>query len=211
MQDLVIIGAGPFGEEMLDNIRWINEEKPRWNILGFVDEERTGDIDGVKILGNLEAFLKMDKNVRYFVASLDGKERERIMRICKSAGFTAAVIVGVKVSIEENVEIGEGCYLGYKTKLCHGSRIGAGVILEYISFVGSEAEIGAYSTCRLYSSVGRTARVGKYNHFDARCTVDDGVATADNCSFKIGTVVLKSINVPGQYVGVPAKLLAAEQ
>lgn len=211
MQDLVIIGAGPFGEEMLDNIRWINEEKPRWNILGFVDEERTGDIDGVKILGNLEAFLKMDKNVRYFVASLDGKERERIMRICKSAGFTAAVIVGVKVSIEENVEIGEGCYLGYATKLWYGSRLGDGVIVEHMGVVNTDTEIGAYTTCCLFVAVGRAVKIGKYNHFDARCTVDDGVATADGCRFKLGTVVVKNIDVPGQYVGIPAKPLAAEQ
>lgn len=211
MQDLVIIGAGPFGEEMLDNIQQINEEEPRWNIVGFADEVRTGEIDGVKILGNLEDFLKMDKNIQYFVASLDGKERERIMKICKAAGFTAAVIIGAKVSIEENVEFGEGCYFGFKTKLSYGSRVGAGVILEYVSYIGAEAEIGAYTTCRLYSSAGRTARIGKYNYFDARCTVDDGVVTADDCRFKIGTVVLKNIDVPGQYVGIPAKPVDTEQ
>ena len=211
MQDLVIIGAGSFGEEMLDNICWINEEKPRWNLLGFIDETRTGDVNGVKILGKLEDFLKMDKNIQYFVASIEGKERERVMQICRAAGFSAAVIIGVKSSIEENVQIGEGCYLGYKTKLYHGTRIGEGVILEHISLVNAETEIGAYSTCRLYISAGRGTRIGKYNHFDARCIVDDGVATADNCRFKIGTVVLQNIDVPGVYVGIPAKPVEVEQ
>lgn len=211
MKDLVIIGAGSFGEDMLDNIRLINNETPTWNLLGFIDDTRTGEVDGVKILGTLKDFLKMDKNIQYFVAVLNSKVRERIMNTCKTAGFTGAVIFANRVICEENVEIGEGSYIGYKSNLLHGCKIGVGVIIEHATTVCPEAQIDDYTTCRMFANIGRKARIGKNNTFDCRCTVDDGVVTVDGCSFKIGTVVLQDAVTAGQYAGIPAKTVDAAQ
>lgn len=205
MKDLVIIGAGSFGEEMLDNIRLINDETPTWNVVGFIDDMRTGEIDGVKILGTLEDFLKMDKSIQYFVAILDCSVRERIMNICRAAGFTGAVIICKEVVREENVVIGEGSYIGYRSNLLYGCRIGPGVILEQLSTLGSETRIDGYVSCRAFLSTGRCAHIKTHSTFDARCTVDDRVVVAEGCSFKIGTVVLKSVDAAGWYAGIPAK------
>jgi UDP-3-O-[3-hydroxymyristoyl] glucosamine N-acyltransferase len=209
MKDLVIIGAGSFGEEMLDNINLINGEKPTWNVVGFTDETRVGEIDGVKILGKLDDFLKMDKSLRFFVASLDGKQRERITNICKAAGFAPATIYGVELEIDESAVIGEGAYIGHKSCIADGCTIGAGVILEYKAAIGNHTSIGDYTLCRIFMDSGKSVRIGKYNTFGLRCTVDDRVETADGCSFGVGAVLLENVEVPGKYIGVPAKLTEA--
>ena len=207
MQDLVIIGAGAFGEDLLDNIRMANEEELRWNIVGFVDEERTGEVDGVKILGKLEDFLKMDRSVQYFVADMDGKVRQKIMNRCRNAGFTAAVIMGKMAIVETNVTIGEGCYLGYKSHLMDGSCIGSGVVLEQGCSVCPGGQVDEYTTCGIFNVMGRCVHIGKHNTFAHRCTVDDNVVTADDCCFCIGSVVLEDTTTAGCYAGIPARLI----
>lgn len=209
MKDLVIIGAGYFGEDMLDNICRINMKNPTWNVLGFVDDVRTGEVDGVKILGTLEDFLKMDKSIQYFVAILDGKVREQIMNICKEAGFTGAVIIDDRVICEEKVEIGQNSFVGFNSNLLYGCKIGPGVIIERGAAVCSEAQIGAYTTFRSCGQIGRSVQIGKYNTFDRRCTVNDDVQIVDGCKFKIGSVVMRDVLVAGQYFGIPAKLVEA--
>ena len=209
MQDLVIIGAGSFGEDMLDNIRIINEEEPRWNLLGFIDDTRTGEIEGVPILGNLDAFLQMDKHIQYFVAVLDSKVRERIMNVCRKAGFTGAVILGKLVSAYEHVTVGESSYIGYRTYLMDGVTVGAGVVIEHGGVIHAEATIGDYSTLRNFPVLGKSACVGKHNYLALRCTMDDNVTTPEDCRFQSGTVMLRSPEVAGEYAGIPGKLVRA--
>ena len=38
MQDIVIVGAGGFAREVLALIEKLNEESPKWNVLGFIDD-----------------------------------------------------------------------------------------------------------------------------------------------------------------------------
>jgi acetyltransferase-like isoleucine patch superfamily enzyme len=160
-------------------------------------------------LGTLDDFLKMDKRIQYFVAIMDGRIREKIMNVCKAAGFTGAVIIGTETVFEENVVIEEGSYIGNRTNLQYGCRIGTGVILEHGITVCAEASIGAYTSMRIFSMVGMCAQVGKHNFFDYRCTIDIGVSTAEGCSFGIGTVVLENVDTAGVYAGAPAKPMVA--
>ena len=205
MQDLVLICAGEFGEEMVDNLRWINEEEPRWNLLGFIDDKKTGEVAGVPVLGTVDDFLKMDKNIQYFVAAMDGKVREKIMTRCKAAGFKGAVIFGVDAIVVGTQTFGESVYIGHRGLLLDGAVIEDGVVLEHGTTVCENAVVGAFSTLRIYTNVAVETKVGKKNTFGLRCLVDDQVTTADGCDFDAGTAVLESISKTGSYAGNPAK------
>lgn len=39
VKDLIIVGAGGHGREVLEWILDINEVKPTWNVLGFIDDD----------------------------------------------------------------------------------------------------------------------------------------------------------------------------
>ena len=207
MQDLVIICAGEFGEEMVDNIRWINEEEPRWNLLGFIDDNKTGQVAGIPVLGTVEDYLKMDKHIQYFVATLDGKVREKIMARCKAAGCTGAVIIGERTTVEENTCIGESTYVGAASTVQNGARVGEGCVMEHGNTIGADVVLGAYSTLQIFSCLCVGATVGKYSDLELRCTIDYGVKTLEGCSFATGTVMLEDTPVVGRYYGVPGKLI----
>jgi hypothetical protein len=55
MKDLVILGAGGCGRDVLWLIKSLNNLKPQWNILGFVDDNLNKDTKcDTKVIGNIE-------------------------------------------------------------------------------------------------------------------------------------------------------------
>lgn len=207
MTDLVIIGTTPLAREVARGVGRINEERgATFNLLGFTDEEKTGELMGYPILGKLEDFLKMDRKVQFFVADMDGYVRERIAKTCKEAGFTAAtVILGSLAKIDPGVEIGEGCYIGggaYKRNV----KIGEHCIIQGGGVFGRGAEVGAFTSIMTSPVVGRNAKIGRKNYFGLRCNVADGVSTTDECTFGACATVLEDAKVPGMYAGAPAVL-----
>lgn len=206
MTDLVIIGAGGFGRELFNHIKGINEIKPTWNLLGYIDEKATSTPEGFPVLGNMEDFLKMDRKIRYFIGIADMTARERIARRCKEAGFTAAVLIGPECIIAPDVEIGEGTIVAYGCALMNNVKIGPFCILQGSSCFWSGTELGAFTSVMTASYFGRNVKIGKYNYFGLRCNVNDGVSTAEQCTFGACASVLEDATVPGTYVGVPAVL-----
>ena len=207
MTDLVIIGAGGYGREMLDHVRCINEEvAPTWNFLGFVDDGAASTKEGNIMLGGLEDFLKMDRSVQYYIAIANMQVREKIANRCREAGFTAATIVDPFVIIGPGCEIGEGCYLGRNSVLKRNVKLGAFCIIQGGGVIGRGTEVGAYTSVMTNPCFGEDAKIGKYNYFGLRCNVADGVTTADLCTFGACATVTEDTTVPGTYAGVPAVL-----
>lgn len=208
MTDLVIIGAGVFGREMAQTVRrLVAEEGAQWNLLGFIDEEVSGEVEGMRVLGTLDDFLKMDKSVQFFIADKDGYVRERIAKACKAAGFTGATIIDTIGAIAAGSEIGEGCYIGYKSYIAPAVKLGAFGVYERGTIVGHDTEVGPYSTFRMYASLGGDSIIGSHTTLGLRCTLINMVNIPDNCEFAAGSCVIKNTAEPGYYEGVPAKLV----
>lgn len=210
MKDLVIIGAGALGREVAREVRrLVAQEGEDWNLLGFIDEEQTGEVEGIKVIGNLDAFLKMDTAIMFFVADMDSKVRQRIAQTCKAAGFTGATIVCGGGVISPSSEIGEGCYIGYNCYLSPAVKVGAFSILERGCTIGHDTVLGEYATFRMCASLGGDSVIGSHNSLGIRSVIINMVNTPDHCDFAAGSCVIKNTNVPGYYEGVPAKLVRA--
>lgn len=57
MKDIVIIGAGGFGREVAWLIEDINKVNNEWNIVGFVDDNKSiqgTEINGYKVVGDID-------------------------------------------------------------------------------------------------------------------------------------------------------------
>lgn len=206
MTDLVIIGAGGFGREMLGHVTLINEEiGPTWNFLGFVDDGAQNTKEGDTMLGGLEDFLKMDRSIRYFIAIANMEVREKIAKRCREAGFVAASIIPPDVTIGAGSKIGEGCYIGRFSAIMRNAKIGDFCIIQ-TGLIGRGAEVGDYTSVMTGPSFGDNAKIGKYNYFGLRCNVADGVTTADFCTFGACATIMEDVTIPGTYAGVPAVL-----
>lgn len=208
MTDLVIIGTTPLAREVARGVGRINEERgATFNLLGFTDEEKTGELMDYPILGKLEDFLKMDRKVQFFVADMDGYVRERIAKICKATGFTGATIVDVDGSLYPGCQFGEGTYMGFKTYKSAMTKVGDFCVILRGSIIGHDTTVGDYSTFGMNASLGGDSVIGNHTTLGFRCTMINLINTPDNCEFAAGSCVIKNTNQPGYYEGVPAKLV----
>lgn len=208
MTDLVIIGTGTLAREVAKGVGRINKEQGAvWNLLGFVDEEKTGELMDYPILGKLEDFLKMDRKVQFFVADMDGYVRERIAKICKAAGFTGASIVDVEGRKGVGCTCGEGSYVAYKTFLSPMVKVGDFCIVEWGAVVGHDTVVGDYSNLGKYANLGGDSVIGAHTDLGFRSTIINMMNTPDHCKFAAGSCVIKNTTQSGYYEGVPAKLV----
>lgn len=67
MKDLIIVGAGGFGRELLQWCKEINAVEPKWNIKGFIDDNQAA-LDGYEcdcgVIGTISDWAP-DENEEY--------------------------------------------------------------------------------------------------------------------------------------------------
>ena len=78
MKPIVIVGAGGFGREVHWLIKQINRKKEEWNFLGYIDDnvEVGTEINGKKVIGNLDYLLNQKENLSVAIAIGNAKVRK---------------------------------------------------------------------------------------------------------------------------------------
>ena len=124
MKDIIIVGAGRFGREVLQCIKEINDIKKRWNIKGFINDI-PDVLDHVRcdyeVIGTIKDWIPSKNEVFALgIASPEGKEK--VVQILKSKGAIFATIISPGTYISDFVTIGEGSVIT-------GNSIGPNVVL----------------------------------------------------------------------------------
>jgi len=211
MKDLVIIGAGGFGREVYTHTERINAllGKKEWNVVGLVDDnsDLKETVEGYKILGNLDYYLNMADKPYYFIAIANPHVREKIASRCKAANCPAATIIYPDAEIRETAEIGEGCFIGKETVVQNKVKIGDFCIVQRRCIFGHDTTVGPFSSIMAETMSGGETNIGSRCYFGLRATVINRINITDNCTVGACACVVKDADVPGTYVGVPAKLV----
>lgn len=206
MKDLVIIGAGGFGREVVALVRDINKAKEEWNFLGFIDDNETGQtIEGDKIIGTTDDLLNMEEKPYISIAIASAKIREKISEEFKSKGFEFATLIHPSVEIGPHVEIGEGSIICKKNQFTTNIKVGNFCILNENCATGHDTIFKDFVSVMSFGLFGGKTVIGKGCYFGLRCTIINNLEITDNCIFGAGSVVVKNVTESGTYVGVPVR------
>jgi sugar O-acyltransferase (sialic acid O-acetyltransferase NeuD family) len=193
-----IIGNGGFGREVYASL----PPEEQINTIFFVEDEY---YDGNHYLTfPMSRFNKWDYEV--IVAVGNPKDRfDIIQRLPKGTKFFTHIHPSVQILDPTSVEIGEG------------SIICAGTIIT------TNVKIGKHSHLNLHTTIGHDCVIGDYfttapgAKISGNCTIYDSVYVGTNASIKekisihssstigMNAAVIKHIEEPGTYVGIPAK------
>ncbi len=184
--DLVIVGAGGHGRELLDTIRAINAVEPTWNVLGFVDDapDHLDRLDrlGATVLGDV-AWVEHSlhawvlgigtSSVRRALAlrlTASGSQPRRFVHPGAHVGSDVRLGDGVVVfdrsTITTNVEIGAHTHLNIGCTVQHDSVVGdfvqmsPGVLVNGDCIIGSDVFLGTGAVVTRGCTVGAGARIG---------------------------------------------------
>jgi sugar O-acyltransferase (sialic acid O-acetyltransferase NeuD family) len=209
MDDIVIFGAGGFGREVAWLMEDINQVKPRFRILGFLDDDPSMVGKRLNSYPVFEARTFLNNNQGVSVAIAVGQPLVRMavagrlseyalqypnlihptvrMSTTSTLGMGNILCAGVIVTV--NARIGNFCHLNLKTTVGHDcilddfSTTACGVDLAGKSHIGKGAYLGNHATVLPSVRIGERAVVG--------------AGAVVNCELPPGTVS----------VGVPARVI----
>jgi sugar O-acyltransferase (sialic acid O-acetyltransferase NeuD family) len=193
MQDIIIVGAGGMGREVLAVVKNINTLIPTWNFLGFVDDGKTaGDIvNNTKVLGGLDYINTLSSKTAVVIAISLPKVRKQLKeKITNSNVFFPTIIhPSVIISDAEFVGIGEGCLLLINTVFTTNITIGDFVIVNAGAIINHDAQIDSFSTIMPGVNISTGAKVGLGCYIGTGSKISKPVGISAWESLPAGTII----------------------
>lgn len=208
MNDLIIIGASGFGRETAWLVERINQNTPKWNLLGFIDDnpERKGTrIGGYPVLGGCEITTQYPD--AYYVCAIgSAKIRKAVVeRVNGIIDAKYAVLIDPSVLCSDRVTVGEGSIVCAGVIMTVDIEIGKHVILNLDCTVGHDAVINDYVTVYPSVNISGITTVGKCVEIGTGTQIIQGKTIGDESIIGAGAVIVKDIPAKCTAVGNPAK------
>lgn len=206
LQPLVIVGASGFGREVACVVNDINAIEPKWDLLGFVDDNLSGKtIEGYPILGNIESLSEMKKKPYVSVAIADPKVRKEIVKRLEGLDFVFATLIHPTTSMSEFVNIGEGTIICRNNYFTTNVDIGPHCVINVNITIGHDTRVGSFSSIMSHTAIGGDVVIGSGCYFGLHCTVINKISLGEWSKYGAGTVVVRDMPPKIVAVGSPAK------
>lgn len=206
VQPLIIVGAGGLGREVAWLVEDINQESPRYELLGFLDDATTSTAEGYPVISSVHAWLETpDPRVRVVCAIGDPLTRFRIVRRFKEAGISFATLIHPTARHSRWVEFGPGTIVCADTILTTNIKVGAHSMFNLDCTVGHDTKLGDFTSLMPGVHVSGDVVVGTGTYFGTGATVINQVSIGDWTTVGAGAVVAKDLPSGVIAVGVPAK------
>ena len=197
MNKLIIIGASGHGKVVAD-IAALNG----YTDIAFLDNDpEIKSCAGYPVLGPDTMTAELDGDV--FVAVGNAETRQKLME--REAGRTFPILIHPNAVVAKGVEIGEGSVIMAGAVINPGARLGKGVIVNTSSSIDHDCVVGDYCHVSVGAHLSGTVVVGSGTWVGAGVTISNSVNICGDCMIGAGAVVIKDIDEPGTYIGVPAR------
>lgn len=206
MKDIIIVGAGGFGREMLQWLTDINSEKKTWNIKGFIDDNIHA-LEAfrypVKVIGTIKDWVPSDSEV-FVCAIADPDIKEKVVTLLKSRGAKFVSVIHPDAAIGAYTELGEGVVIYPDARITVNVKIGDFVTFLH-SFAGHDVTIGDYSTVFGGTSLNGFVQVGSHVQISSHVDVIPNRKIGDHAFIGAGSVVVDNVKPNTKMFGNPAK------
>lgn len=213
---IVVVGAGGFGREVIDVIEAINAAnggaEPAWDLLGVVDDSITPENlerlerRSVAHLGSTRDFLAAtDTSVLYAVGIGSPAVRRRVAGAFDDAGHQGAVLVHPSVTMGALVDVGAG------SVLCAGVRVTTNVTIGRHVHVNLNATIGHDTVIGDFVSLNPLASISGDCHIEDDVLVGVGGILLNGLRVGTGSIIggaacaVRNVEPGTTVVGVPAR------
>ena len=180
VRDLVIVGAGGHGRELLDIVEAINAMRPTWRFLGFLDD---GAPDRGLLARRLAAHLGTshllaELDACYVVGTGDSEVRARIDAFATAEGREAAVLVHPQATVaSDNV-------------------LSPGVIVAAGAHITTNVYLGRHTHLNVGAVVSHDCRLADFVTLSPRSVCNGNVSLREHVFLGTGAIV-----TPGRTVG----------
>ena len=208
MQDIIIVGAGGFGRELLQWIKDINRKKPTWNIKGFLDDNQNA-LDDIKcdyqIIGSIKAWVPSENEV-FAMGIAEPHIKETVAKKMKAQGARFANIIHPTALVAETAEYGEGIVMYPFSSLSVNCHIGSFLTL-LSSGIPHDAQIGDYVTISSNCGLTRGVIIGDRSFLADHACILPERKIGEDAYIGMGSVVVRNVKVRTKVFGNPARTI----
>jgi sugar O-acyltransferase (sialic acid O-acetyltransferase NeuD family) len=211
MEKVVILGAGGHAREVL----WVFEEEnrvePRWEVLGFIDEDISNKrkiLCNLPVLGDFTWFDKRDSHDLKVISGVGNcRTKLRFAEKAASLGLKFCSVVHPSVLKSNYVEVGEGAIIAAGNIITTQVKIGNHVTVNLGCTISHDVLIGDYCTIAPGCHISGNVRFEEGVDFGTGATIIQGRSVGAWSTIGAGAVVRDEIPKNVTAVGVPARIV----
>ncbi len=210
MKQLIIVGAGGFGRELLQWCKDVQRVNKEWDILGFIDDN-PNVLDGYEcdygVIGSIKEWNPTDNQV-FAPAIANPRTKEAVARELESRGAVFVPIIHPDARIGEFNRIGKGVVLYPNARITVNVTVGDFVTVLDNTSIGHDAVIGDYVTISASCGINGHVQIGKYSYFGCNASTIPSIRIGEECHIGVGSMVVNNIKDGMHVFGNPAKRIA---
>jgi sugar O-acyltransferase (sialic acid O-acetyltransferase NeuD family) len=206
IHDIAIYGAGGLGREMALLIHQLNEKEKRWNLIGFFDDDKSGEVDKLPVLGDKEALNLFSDTIAVLIGIADPVTKAELISEIQNPHihfppfFHPRCLPGSPTN-----SFGRGTVLTAGCILTTGITLGEFVVVNLQTTIGHDVQIGDYCSIMPSVNISGNVKIAEGVFIGAGATILQNLSVGAGAVIGAGAVVTHSI-LPGEKVrGVPAQ------
>jgi sugar O-acyltransferase (sialic acid O-acetyltransferase NeuD family) len=211
LKDIVIVGAGGLGREIVAAIEACNATRKEWNVLGFLDSNRDLaelEVGGVPVLGSDEWCQQNPRESVWFVCAIgDPKIRCQIAKKYSAMGCEFASIVHPDVRIPRSVQIGAGAVVMAGTQFTTDATVGSQAVIYLNCSITHDVEIGDFCMIAPGCNLSGGAVLEAGVQFGTGASILPGRRIGAWAIIGAGSVVTDDVPANCTAVGIPCRVI----
>jgi len=211
LRDLVVVGAGGTSREIADAVADINKNQPRWNLLGFLDDDPAKQntiIDGLPVLGLIAAPVQYNAQFIIGIASWRNPDARRsIVERLALPPERYATIIHPSATISSHARIGAGTAILQNVVITPDTIVrNHALILQNVTMAHDQL-VEDYVTIAPSATIAGFVKLRAGCYLGAGCTIMNGVTVNSGALVAVGAVVMNDVPAGRTVAGHPARPL----
>lgn len=211
-KDIVIIGAGGLASEVAFLINEINAQNFKWNLIGFIDQNKTNvghKINNVPVLGTDDWLINQNKNINVVFGIGSPNLIKKISSLYKKHDlFEFPNLMHPNVIGDwENISMGVGNIVFPSNVLTTSIKMGNFNFFNMSCTLGHDISIGNYNVINPMVSISGGVKLGNQILLGTGSRILQNNNVCSDCIVGAGSVVTTSLLKPATYFGSPARLI----
>jgi sugar O-acyltransferase (sialic acid O-acetyltransferase NeuD family) len=215
VNDVVILGAGGCARELYWIFLEANEEKPRWNVLGFVDDNpelQEAVICDLPVLGSVDWLQRKNPKAFQLICSAgDTRTRRYLAERGTAFGYRFCTVIHPSVCVSKWVELGPGTAIMPGCVLTTHVKLGAHTFVNSNSTIAHDTIIGPYCNINPGCRISGSVTFGDGVYFGTGAVIIQGKSVGEWTTIGAGAVVTSDIPAHVTAVGVPCRVIKQHQ
>ena len=210
MKDLAIFGAGGFGREIACIIKQINAIEPKWNLIGFFDDNESllgsSNEYGV-VLGNTEVLNSWNKPLSIVIAIGNPNILRNVSEKINNQLIDFPNIIAPNACIMDydNIKMGKGNVICPNCLISCNVELGDFNLINVMSQLGHDTKMMNYNVVMPSVNISGGVAVGNCNLFGVKSFIIQYKTIENNVLITPGSIMLRNGKDHTTYMGNPAK------